>query len=134
MNPNNKILTFVRLIHLLIVLYVVFALFVINKPLHLLLYVTIVSCILAHWAFNSDVCALTYIENWFRGSTNKSDGFIQEIVAPIYNISNKDIHFATFCLLIIGSIKLYYSISLRMHLLKKYHHPINIVNILNPQI
>jgi hypothetical protein len=38
-----------------------------------------------HWIFNSQECALTRLEMFFRGETNQNNSFFYNLVAPIYS-------------------------------------------------
>jgi hypothetical protein len=62
-----------------------------------------------HWYANDDTCALTLMEQKLTG-VKKSESFVNQVVNPIYKISDKDTRnissFATDILLIVILFKL----------------------------
>ena len=53
-----------------------------------LFYVVSASGLLLHWWMNSDVCVLTQIDAWLRGSNIASSSFLQRLIRPIYVIND----------------------------------------------
>jgi hypothetical protein len=78
----------VKLFHICVILFVLCAPFVKIASI-LILHITFCILLMTHWAFNSDVCALTEIECLL---TNKprTESFTHQFVAPMYNISETD--------------------------------------------
>ena len=58
-----------------------------------------------HW-YTNDSCFLTEIEKIITGKTDNKSTFIGSILDPIYNITDKEIKYVTFCLWIITLYKL----------------------------
>ena len=81
----------IKVLHTLIVLFVVLAPFQ-NIPVILFIHAMFSILLLFHWYAESDVCFLTYLEA--KLTDKKVDqGFIYKIIAPFYNISKlKIIH------------------------------------------
>lgn len=111
MNYNIILANIIRLIHILIIIFILYVPFS-DVPIYLLLH--IVSCIslLFHWYLNSDICFLTFVENYLRNIPyNKTLSY--QLIAPLYNISeiefNKFIWLLTILLLLISINKLYNS-------------------------
>jgi len=96
----------ISIIHLLFVLYVVLVPFVAQTPEILWLHVALLICLLVHWHFNNDICALTILEHYLFPNTPKTDLFIQRIVGPVYQFKNHDITVATYILLMITLFRL----------------------------
>ena len=97
---KNYSVKIIRIIHLLLILYVIVGPFLSIK--HTKNVINLLIFILYRWIFNDDNCTLTMIENELVGT---NQGFIYRIVNPIYNISenklNKELYFFTFSWLII---------------------------------
>ena len=96
----------ISLIHLLFVLYVVLVPFLANTPEILWLHVALLICMLVHWHFNNDVCALTVLEHFLFPETPRNDLFIQRMVGPVYQVQNRDITLLTYTLLFITLFRL----------------------------
>lgn len=98
---------FIRVIHFSVILFVITGPFIINdKPL-LSLYILIVAFIVFHWLLSNDSCVLTLVEQKITGRKS-NDTFIGKIVKPIYNVSNSQISYSTFLLLILAILKYFY--------------------------
>lgn len=97
----------IALIHILFVLYVVTVPFVTQRVELLWLHATLLVCLLVHWHFNNDICALTLLEHFLFPETKKNDLFIQRIVGPVYNVQNRDITMATYALLALTLFRLF---------------------------
>ncbi len=83
----NILALIIRIIHIMLVLFIVLAPFSKIAPL-LILNITGGWCLLVHWAANNDVCFLTMMEGKLR-NIDYRQGFLHQFVAPIYNISDK---------------------------------------------
>ena len=76
--------------NIIFVLHLLFVLFIIFTPILLddicILGFHVMTCILVllHWYLNSDICALTIIEQICFGIT-KDESFIHRVVSPVYN-------------------------------------------------
>jgi hypothetical protein len=82
---NNILLLFIKICHLLILLFILLTPFQ-NLPILLLIHMLFSILLLIHWYNQSDVCFLTYLESYIT-NTNVNDGFIYKIISPFYNIS-----------------------------------------------
>ena len=69
-------------IHLLVVLFVIFAPFFAKGPL-LILTAVFLPTLLIHWSANDSSCCLTLAESWLRGC-EKDQTFLEKIMGPIY--------------------------------------------------
>lgn len=78
---------FVRIIHILFVLFMVAAPFTNNFTRDM--YIIIVPFLFLHWWMNDDTCALTLMECKLRG-VGKSESLMQQIVGPVYDPTNAD--------------------------------------------
>ena len=56
-----------------------------------LFYIVSASGLLLHWWMNSDVCVLTQIDAWLRGSTIASSSFLHRLIRPIYVINDASV-------------------------------------------
>jgi len=82
MNTNIILANVIRFIHILIILFVLFAPFTNN--IHLLQYhLLFVPFIVLRWIFNYDKCNITIIEQNLR-NCKENEGFIYKIIKPIY--------------------------------------------------
>lgn len=54
-----------------------------GTPKMLSIYKLIIPFLFFHWATNSDTCALTKLEQYFRGC-RKKEAFLQKLLEPIY--------------------------------------------------
>ena len=77
---------FVRALHVLLVLYMIWApLFA--DTMQLMLVEAGFILLFFHWILNNDACALTLLEQKLRG-VEKSESFVQSVVGPVYGVSN----------------------------------------------
>lgn len=79
---------FIRLIHILIVLFMIMVPFLQNLQLSILHFTFGIS-ILVHWYCNNNVCSLTLLEAKLRG-IEVGKGFIYQIIAPVYDFLKLD--------------------------------------------
>jgi hypothetical protein len=102
---------FVRLLHILLVLFVLFG-SASNSYGILTLHVAVCISLLVHWVANSDTCSLTLLESKLRG-VNTQETFMHSIVSPVYKIESSTLsrlsYFATILVLVISLRKLYMS-------------------------
>jgi hypothetical protein len=75
---------FIRIIHILVILFVISTPILITTVDLLILHVTFCVSILIHWYYNNNICSLTLIEAKLRGIEIEG-GFIYKIIAPIYD-------------------------------------------------
>jgi len=81
------LIVIIRGIHLLFVLYVLFAPFI-NNQKSLMIYAIIIPFLYLHWITNNNTCALTTIEKYVRKEFNNSqeDCFTCKIINPVYDV------------------------------------------------
>lgn len=79
--------TIIRILHIMLIFFILFAPFSNIAPI-LILNITCTWCLLVHWAANNDICFLTLMEAKLRGIDYRK-GFLHQFVAPVYNISDK---------------------------------------------
>ena len=85
---NLVLAKFISVIHFLLVVFIVLAPFIANEK-WLGIHFMIIPFILAHWATNQSICALTEMEKILTGKTCDEDTFIGKIVAPVYKFRTK---------------------------------------------
>jgi hypothetical protein len=79
---------FISVIHFLLVMFLVLAPFIADEK-WLGIHFIIIPFIMAHWATNQSVCALTEMEKILTGKTQDEETFIGKIVAPVYKFKTK---------------------------------------------
>ena len=88
---------FVKIIHLLFVLYVIIAPFS-GKCEVITMHAIIVPFLFLHWLTNNDTCALTEIEKFLCNKNDNEETFIGSIVSPVYKVDSNDIKILTLLL------------------------------------
>lgn len=91
---------------MIFVIYIIIVPFISVSIQLLFLHVALIACIIIHWYLNNDVCFLTFVEQQLFRDKDRKDLFVQRLVGPVYNVSNKDIKCATHALLLFTTIKL----------------------------
>lgn len=81
---NEILANIIWLIHLVIVLFMLFAPFS-KIPALLILHITSSISLLLHWYWNSDICSLSLLESNLRGLPYK-ETFMNSIIGPVYTI------------------------------------------------
>ena len=80
----------IRLIHVLLIIYILTCPFYCFGITCDIFYIVFVPFVFLHWIFNNDDCALTVIENYFRGqnifSKNINSNFMYNLVSPVFNL------------------------------------------------
>lgn len=89
------------------VTYMILLPFVSSSGQMLFLHIALLLSITFHWNLNNDVCALTLLEQRLNPDVPKDRLFMQRLVGPFYNVSDRDIRCATYLLMLITSVKLY---------------------------
>jgi hypothetical protein len=111
----NKILSYlIILIHILLILFIIFAP-ICNVYSILIIHSLIIPSIIIHWIFNNNICALTSVELYLKNGTiftNKRDEcFTCKIIDPIYTFNtekqNKFIYLIMILLFLISYYKIY---------------------------
>lgn len=95
------------ILHAIFVAYLILLPFVSVDRALLFLHLALLLSITFHWNLNNDVCALTLLEQRLNPDVPKDRLFMQRLVGPFYNVSDRDIHCATYLLMIITVIKFY---------------------------
>lgn len=95
------------IIHTLFVAYLILLPFVSSSPQLLFLHVALLLSITFHWNLNNDVCALTLLEQRMNPEVPKDRLFMQRLVGPFYNVSDRDIRCATYLLMLITVVMFY---------------------------
>jgi hypothetical protein len=105
--------------HCLVVLFVLFAPFT-NIPSLFILHITFCFSLMVHWYSNSNVCSLSIMESYLRGTDSRENTFTHKFIAPIYDISasewNYIVWIITIIVLLISIYKLYNSEKLKIAL------------------
>jgi hypothetical protein len=92
-------------IHLLIAGFILFAPLS-NMILILMIHFVSVISLITHWKMNSNMCFLTLLEGYIRG-TPRQNTFMYSVIAPVYNISSTQWgEVVTIITLILGFISL----------------------------
>lgn len=98
---DNLILAnIVRAFHFIVVVFITLVPFTWN-PGFLLLNSVFIPGILFHWIVNSDICALTIIEQKLRGLQTMQDGFIYQFIGPIFTMNRSSFSKVLYVLLIV---------------------------------
>jgi predicted ferric reductase len=97
----------IRCIHILIVLFVVFAPFFNNSDI-VLLHTVFVPLLIFHWITNNDTCFLTELEKLFTKKKDNRETFMGSIMGPVYEPQSFQIYILCIILWIISSKKIYY--------------------------
>lgn len=99
----------IQLVHLCLIILTVITPFVeweTNQKLILILHITWCLSLLVHWYFNNDVCALTFFEQMIT-KKDMSEGFIYNIISPIYKITSIEIKIITILLMCVSIYKFF---------------------------
>lgn len=109
METNLFLANFIRLLHILLVLFILIAPFT-NTPGYLILHITLSISLLTHWVGNSDICSLSLLESKLRGNAY-SETFMHQIVAPVYKINETSLskisYIVVITLMCVSMYKLY---------------------------
>lgn len=79
----------IRIIHYLIVLFMLFG-WIIDDPMVLMLYIVSSISLKVHWYLSDDTCALTLLEQAIT-KVDKYESFMHKIVNPIYKIEDDNL-------------------------------------------
>jgi len=79
----DMLATFIRVLHFILVMFIIGAPFSSSEYL-LSLHLVIVPFIMLHWLTNQTVCALTEMEKLVTGKTCDDETFFGKIVGPVY--------------------------------------------------
>ena len=88
-------------LHFVVLAYFVLTPFLSGRSSELRDYLLYSSFLWAHWYLNNDVCALTMIESYCF-DLPKDQTFFGNLVSPIYKITNREIYFGHFLLVLIA--------------------------------
>lgn len=82
--------TFIRAVHFLVVIFVVFAPFSGDEAL-LSLHAVFIPSLMLHWLMNSQVCCLTLLEAQLRGVPMTHDEvFLHRLISPVYSMNESE--------------------------------------------
>ena len=109
----NIVANIIKFIHIIILLFVISCPFI--KKCHLtidIMYIIFVPFIVIHWIFNNDDCALTVLENYFRGNNlfdkNLNNNFMYNLVYPLFKLPVLlNSNFIYFVIIVLYIIKVY---------------------------
>jgi hypothetical protein len=108
---QNIILYLVKLIHILVILFIVITPFIGNNYL-LLIHFIVTPFIILHWLLNDNTCCLTIMEKVLAKDKNYK-GILSKIIEPVYDFKKNNesysilIYAATFVFWSISTYKLY---------------------------
>jgi hypothetical protein len=94
-------------IHSSIILWFVFAPFVIKSREWKFYYIWSVAGLVMHWVLNNNACVLSEIERLARGKEDSDDTFTQEILKPFFTLHVSDIDILTYSILMFNLLLLY---------------------------
>ena len=101
----------VKVIHILIITFVLVTPFYTDKPNILSFHICICIGLLMHWFANSDGCVLTLLEAKLRGK-HESKTFIHSVLSPLFSIDDTQIKgltkVVTIILMVLSINKLYH--------------------------
>lgn len=98
----------IRIIHILLVLFIVIAPYTEIIPL-LVLNITLCLSLLFHWYCTSDICCLTLFESKLRGVHYK-ETFLHEFIGPVYNVSETNLSLISYIVVIFSMITSIYKL------------------------
>lgn len=81
------IATIVRLVHVLFILWMVYAPFSSDKNM-VVLHAFVAPFLMLHWVTMNGDCALTMLEKHIRGLEHDNESFMYKLVAPVYVIDD----------------------------------------------
>ena len=119
------LIVIIKIFHILITGYVIFGPYLIkyfvpeNKSnetknlinLYYLLYFVFSISLIVHWVANNDICCLSLFENILTGKET-SETFTGRIISPFYIISNKDIKFLSYSVLLVNNLYIAYRLTM----------------------
>jgi hypothetical protein len=109
METNLFLANFIRLLHILLVLFILIAPFT-DTPGYLVLHIALSISLLTHWVGNSDICSLSLLESKLRGNAY-NETFMHQIVSPVYKINDTTLskisYIVVITLMIVSMYKLY---------------------------
>ena len=73
----------VHYIHMALLILGIFIPFSNNKS-WLIIYSLCIPFLFFHWSMNDDTCAITYLEQYIRGESNKHKTFVGQIMNGVY--------------------------------------------------
>jgi hypothetical protein len=103
---NQLIVWLIRILHFLLVLYLILTPFLSSNTSFLKLHIFILMFIILHWQLNSNECALTMIECYLTGES-KHKSFFGRLVSPVYTLQNSQIRMLTYLLLLYSIVHWY---------------------------
>jgi len=86
---NLLLANFIRCLHMLLIIFVVFAPFT-KDSLVIFLNIVIMASIMVHWFLNNQVCCLTELEKMCRGKECDSETFFGQLVGPVYSANTEN--------------------------------------------
>jgi len=101
----NILANIIAFLHLLFIIFVTTTPFMTDNPFILLYYCFILFFVMVHWYLNNDTCVLTLLESRLRGKKD-DDTFMGKLIKPIYNISDKEIHYLSLGLFLFAFLKI----------------------------
>ena len=84
---------FIRILHILIVLWLIIVPFTNIEPL-LVLHLIMMPFLWLHWILNDDTCSLTIMEMKLRGIEQPCESFFYNLVSPVYKIRDEEVRVA----------------------------------------
>lgn len=100
--------TIIRIIHLMIIAFILVAPFSNLAPL-IILNITGCLSLLVHWHANNDICCLSLLEAKLRG-IDYTQGFLHQFVSPVYKITDAQISKIAFYVVIISMLLSIYNL------------------------
>lgn len=94
---------FIRIVHIIVVLLVVFVPFLGNKEA-LKWYIVYIPFVVAHWILNDDTCILTLLEAYVSGKQNH-ETFVGQLIGPVYKVTDRMVYAVVFVLYCIAQVR-----------------------------
>jgi hypothetical protein len=107
---NILLANLIYIFHILVIIFILLAPFT-KIPSILILHITFSISLLVHWFNNNNICSLSLLESYLRG-TDYDKSFTHKFIAPVYDISNtewSDLCYKT--VIILMSISIYFLIT-----------------------
>ncbi len=96
----------VKIVHGLFVAFIVLVPLLSNNEVLLTYHFLVTPLLILHWITNNNVCALTQLEAFIRGTTNTSETFLGKYINPVYELKDEMVWIITGVLWLLTAIKL----------------------------
>lgn len=96
----------VKIVHVFVVAFFVLVPIVSNNELLLTYHFLLTPMLMLHWMTNNNVCALTQLEAFIRGTSDTNETFLGQFINPVYDLKDEIVWLATGLLWLLTALKL----------------------------